>query len=170
MVVHGLHDVNAYGDSALAGGNLATPKMGGYWDHLDHIVDLAASKGIYIALVPVWGGVVKGAKTTVAQAAAYAGYLAGRYKDKSNIIWMNGGDIKGSDYFDVWNTIGSTLKAKDPGHLITFHPRGRASSSSWFEQQDWLDFNSVQSGHRSYAQDTSAGDPHYGEDNWRYIE
>src|SRR6202012_2126767 len=77
MVVHGLHDVNAYGDSALAGGNLATPKMGGYWDHLDHIVDLAASKGIYIALVPVWGGVVKGAKTSVAQAAAYAGYLAG---------------------------------------------------------------------------------------------
>ena len=172
MVVHGLHDVDVYGDSALAGGNLATPKTkaGGYWDHLDYIVDMAASKGIYIALVPVWGGVVKGAKTTVAQASAYAGFLAGRYKGKSNIVWMNGGDIKGSDYFDVWNTIGSTLRANDPGHLITFHPRGRASSSFWFQQQGWLDFNSVQSGHRSYEQDTSAGDPHYGEDNWRYIE
>jgi hypothetical protein len=27
-----------------------------------------------------------------------------------------------------------------------------------------------QSGHRTYAQDTSAGELHYGEDNWRYIE
>ena len=32
-----------------------------------------------------------------------------------------------------------------------------------------MDFNSIQSGHRTYAQDTSAGDPHYGEDNWKYI-
>jgi len=114
--------------------------------------------------------VVKGAKTTVAQAAAYARFLAGRYKDRSNIIWMNGGDIKGSDYHEVWNTIGSTLRAEDPGHLITFHPRGRTSSSFWFQQQSWLDFNSIQSGHRTYEQDTSAGDPHYGEDNWRYVQ
>jgi hypothetical protein len=83
---------------------------------------------------------------------------------------MNGGDIKGSDYETVWNTIGATLKAEDPNHLVTFHPRGRASSSFWFQQQPWLDFNSVQSGHRSYEQDTSRDDPRYGEDNWRYIE
>jgi hypothetical protein len=61
-------------------------------------------------------------------------------------------------------------RAEDPNHLITFHPRGRASSSFWFEQQPWLDFNSVQSGHRSYQQDTAHDDPRYGEDNWRYIE
>ncbi len=169
MVVHGLTDTDIYGDSALVNRNLATPGKG-YWDHLDSIVDIAAEKGIYLALVPVWGSVVKAAKATPAQARAYAGFLANRYKDKPNIIWMNGGDIKGSDYQEVWNTIGATLRELDPGHLITFHPRGRASSSFWFEQQPWLDFNSVQSGHRSYAQDTSADDPRYGEDNWRYIQ
>lgn len=181
MVVHGTHDVDVYGDSALVEGDLGRPRTTpgnspgdrsqyDYWDHLDYLVDLAAKKGIYIALVPVWGGVVKAAKPSVAQAAAYAGFLADRYRDRPNIIWMNGGDIKGSDFMDVWNTIGSTLHERDPGHLITFHPRGRASSSFWFQQQGWLDFNSIQSGHKSYEQDTSAGDPHYGEDNWRYVE
>ncbi|HXD78426.1 MAG TPA: DUF4038 domain-containing protein [Puia sp.] len=171
MVVHGIHDVDAEGDSALAGGNLATPKTSGsdYWDRLDDIVDRAGKKGMYVALVPVWGGVVKSARPTVGQAAAYAAFLAKRYRDKPNIVWMNGGDIKGSDYRAVWDTIGATLKQLDPAHLITFHPRGRTSSSTWFQHASWLDFNSVQSGHRSYAQDTSGGDPHYGEDNWRYI-
>jgi hypothetical protein len=169
MVVHGLTDVTVYGDSALAGKDLAKPKPGGYWEHLDHIIDKAAAKGIYMALVPVWGSVVKAAKISPAQGKVYAGFLAQRYKDRTNIIWMNGGDIKGTFFQDTWNAIGLTLRAADPNHLITFHPRGRASSSSWFQQQPWLDFNSIQSGHRSYEQDTSAGDPHYGEDNWRYI-
>lgn len=169
MLVHGLTDTDTYGDSALHNKNLATPNEP-YWQQLDYVVDKAAEKGIYLALVPVWGGVVKAAKATPAQAKAFASFLAHRYKDKSNIIWMNGGDIKGTDYEAVWNTIGTTLKTEDPNHLVTFHPRGRASSSFWFEQQPWLDFNSVQSGHKSYEQDTSRDDPHYGEDNWRYIE
>jgi hypothetical protein len=172
MVVHGLKDVDVYGDSALVHGNLAMPKStkGGYWDHLDHIVNKAAEKGLYIALVPVWGGVVKSGKVSEAQARAYAEFLAERYKASPNVIWMNGGDIKGADFLPVWTAIGNTLRAKDPGHLITFHPRGRSSSSFWFQGQRWLDFNSVQSGHRSYAQDTSREDPRYGEDNWRYIQ
>jgi hypothetical protein len=169
MVVHGLNDVTVYGDSALSGKDLATPKPGGYWEHLDLIVDKAAEKGIYIALVPVWGSVVKAAKIGPAAGKIYASFLAMRYKDKPNIIWMNGGDIKGTDLQDTWNAIGATIRAVDPDHLMTFHPRGRASSSFWFQQQSWLDFNSIQSGHRTYAQDTSAGDPHYGEDNWKYI-
>ncbi len=169
MLVHGLTDTNVYGDSALINKNLATPGSA-YWFLLDYVVNVAAEKGIYLALVPVWGGVVKAAKPTPAQAKAYASFLAHRYGDKSNIIWMNGGDIKGTDYEAVWNTIGTTLKAEDHNHLVTFHPRGRASSSFWFHQQPWLDFNSIQSGHKSYAQDTSRDDPHFGEDNWRYIE
>jgi len=171
MVVHELDDTDVYGDSALTGKSLAMPKVasGGYWGHLDYIVDKAAEKGIYMALVPVWGSVVKKAKIGPAVGKAYASFLAGRYKNRPNIIWMNGGDIRGAEFQDTWNAIGMTLREQDPGHLITFHPRGRASSSFWFQRQPWLDFNSIQSGHRAYAQDTSAGDPHYGEDNWRYV-
>ncbi|HTI11594.1 MAG TPA: DUF4038 domain-containing protein [Puia sp.] len=173
MVLHSLHDATVEGAPALENGDIARPRTTGrnnYWDHIDYIIHKAAEKGIYIALVPVWGSVVKSAHISEDKARTYATFLAERYKANSNIVWMNGGDIKGTDSFRVWNVIGATLRAKDPDHLITFHPRGRASSSFWFQEQKWLDFNSVQSGHRSYAQDTSRDDPHYGEDNWRYIQ
>jgi hypothetical protein len=171
MLLHELDITDAYGDSALIKKNVATPNLAGnynYWDNVDFVIDEAAKRGIYMALVPVWGGNIK--RVSVEQAKAYATFLANRYKNKINIIWLNGGDIKGADALDKWNALGTALRAADKNHLITFHPRGRNSSSAWFHNEDWLDFNMFQSGHRSYAQDTSANETlHYGEDNWRYV-
>jgi hypothetical protein len=181
MVLHTLAAANAYGDSALIDRNVASPLVteGGsfsdslaydYWDHVDFVIDKAAEKGIYMALVPVWGNNVKKGGVSQQQAKTLAEFLANRYKNRPNIIWLNGGDIKGSDSLDVWKTIGRTINQVDSTHLITFHPRGRASSSEWFHNEDWLDFNMIQSGHKTYAQDTAAKETlHYGEDNWRYI-
>lgn len=179
MVLHGVGAVNQYGDSALTGQDVARPLVTAgnsfenpdeydYWDHLDFIVDQAAEKGLFMALVPVWGGNVKAGHVNTAQGKTYAGFLADRYRDKKNVIWLNGGDIPGSDSTAVWNAIGSTLNDHDPNHLITFHPRGRTQSSKWFHQEGWLDFNMFQSGHRRYDQDDT--DLAYGEDNWRYVE
>lgn len=173
MILHTLQVVNAYGDSALQNKNVATPRItedSDYWDHMDYIIDAAAERGIYIAMVPIWGGNVKAGHVSVEQAKQYAAFLAKRYKDKPNIIWLNGGDIKGSDSINVWKAIGETLHNLDRNHLQTFHPRGRATSSIWFHNEPWLQFNMFQSGHRTYAQDTSAADLRFGEDNWRYVE
>lgn len=178
MVLHGLNVTNFYGDSALIGKNVATPKLApngsgdhlGYWENLDFVADLAAKKGIYLALVPVWGTNVVSGKVSLKEAVAYAEFLAKRYRDRSNIIWMNGGDIHGNDSIRIWNAIGTTLKKYDPNHLVTFHPFGRTQSSKWFHEASWLDLNMFQSGHRDYRQDTSKVDLQYGEDNWRYLE
>jgi hypothetical protein len=174
MLLHTLHVVNAYGDSALVNQNVATPRVtsddSDYWDHVDYIVDAAAERGIYMAMVPVWGGNVKAGHVSVEQAKQYAAFLAKRYKNKKNIIWLNGGDIKGSDSLNVWKAIGETIHELDKDHLQTFHPRGRTTSSIWFHNEPWLQFNMFQSGHRTYAQDTSAGDLKYGEDNWKYVQ
>ncbi|WP_461451556.1 glycoside hydrolase family 140 protein [Mucilaginibacter sp.] len=175
MVIHSLSETDAYGDSALTHKDITNPKLAdtslnNYWNNIDWVIKKAADRGLYVALVPIWGSVVKAAHTTPLQAKTYATFLAERYRQYPNVIWMNGGDIAGSDYMDVWNTIGNTLHALDPGHLITYHPRGRTQSSKWFHNQDWLSFNSVQSGHRNYSQDTSKNDLNYGEDNWRYIQ
>jgi hypothetical protein len=181
MVVHSAGQVNAYGDAALENKNVARPRTTpgnaftdtlqyDYWDHVDYIIDKATEKGLYMALVPVWGSNVKAGLVTQEQARTYTAWLAARYKNKPNIIWLNGGDIKGSDSLAVWNTIGATLHKDDPGHIATYHPRGRFQSSTWFHNEPWLQFNMFQSGHRNYAQDTSAGELHYGEDNWRYIQ
>ena len=177
MVLHTLRAVNTYGDSALVNGDIAKPKTKGnsnagqdYWSHIDFVISEAAKRGIYLALVPVWGSNIKEGKVDTAQARVYAKFLAERYGKYNNIIWLNGGDIKGSDGLAVWNTIGLTVKKYDQKHLQGFHPRGRTSSSEWFQQSSWLDFNMFQSGHKDYAQDTSSNEKnHFGEDNWKYV-
>ncbi|MCX6299757.1 MAG: glycoside hydrolase family 140 protein [Bacteroidetes bacterium] len=180
--VMGLHEfpkaVNVYGDSALInrdiskvkvtiGASFENPLEYDFWDHVDFVIREAEKRGIYIAFVPVWGSNVKAGWVTEKQATVYASFLANRYKNQSNIIWLNGGDLLGTDGEDVWQTIGKTIKAIDPNHLMTFHPKGRNSSSEWFHTASWLDFNLFQSGHKDYKQDTSKLS--FGEDNWKYV-
>jgi hypothetical protein len=179
MVIHDLENcINYAGDRAFDGTDITRPLVTGgndpgndeaydYWDHVDYIVDLAAEKGIYMALVPIWGSNVKSHPLTPGQADGYGKWLADRYRDRNNIIWLNGGDIRGSDSTEFWLALGRSLKTNDPGHLVTFHPFGRTQSSTWFHSENWLDFNMFQSGHRRYDQDDS--DLAYGEDNWRYV-
>ena len=180
MVLHDIDDaVNTYGDSAFIHKDISQPKttVGNaydredeydFWDHVDFMIDLAAKKGIYIALVPIWGSNTRSEHITLERVKKYGTWMAERFRDRKNIIWVNGGDIKGSDATDIWQLLGNTLKNRDPNHLITFHPFGRTQSSMWFHNEAWLDFNMFQSGHRRYDQDDT--ELHYGEDNWRYVE
>jgi hypothetical protein len=167
MLLPKLTAVNQKGDSALLKGNIAEPQKA-YFDFVEAVVDKAATRGIYMALVPVWGSPVKEGKVSVAGADAYAHFLATRFHNKKNVIWLNGGDIKGSDSAKVWNAIGNALHREDSVHLMTFHPRGRAQSSDWFHHAAWLNFNMFQSGHQRYNQDTTVRK--YGEDNYRYVQ
>ena len=180
MVLHTLNGVNIYGDSALINKNVATPKITAgnsfadeaaydFWDHVDYIIDLAAEKGLYMGLVPVWGTNVKSGGVSRAEATRYASWIARRYKDRWNIIWLNGGDTRGGDSTATWNLMGSAIDSEDPQHLITFHPFGRTTSSQWFHNQSWLDFNMFQSGHRSYDLDTSKNEHRFGPDNYRFL-
>jgi hypothetical protein len=120
-----------------------------------------------MALVPVWGSNVKGGRVSFEQADAYSTWLAKRYAAKSNIIWLNGGDVRGSDSTAIWNKMGENIRNNAPDHLITFHPFGRTKSSMWFHDASWLDFNMFQSGHRRYDQDDT--ELAYGQDNWKYV-
>ena len=125
-----------------------------YWDHVDWIIDKAAEKGIYIGLLPTWGDKLDkkwgvGPEIfDVNNAKVYGVWIANRYKDKPNIIWINGGDRPGGGKnFAVWNAIAEAIKSADKNHLMTFHPMGGNSSSEWFHKKDWLNFNMFQSGH-----------------------
>jgi hypothetical protein len=181
MVLHTVAATNVYGDSALVKKSVAKPlttqgavasdaAQYDYWDHVDYIVDLAAQKGLYMAMVPIWGTNVKNGWVSSDEGRIYAAWLASRYKNRWNIVWLNGGDIRGSDSLQIWNIIGSTLSANDPDHLITFHPFGRTTSSQWFHKEPWLDFNMFQSGHRSYDLDTSRNEHRFGPDNYKFLQ
>lgn len=182
MVLHSLEMENPYGDKALIdkdvtkpnvkeGNDPEDPDQYDYWDHMDYIIKLAESKGMYAALVPVWGSNVGKGGVTREQAHIYGEWIANRYKNYSNIIWLNGGDINGADSTEVWQALGESIRRVDENHLMTFHPRGRTSSTEWFHNENWLDFNMFQSGHRTYEQGVSGPrQKEHGEDNWRYIE
>ncbi|WHU04561.1 glycoside hydrolase family 140 protein [Sphingomonas sp. NIBR02145] len=137
-----------------------------YWDHLDWVAKRAEELGIYLALVPCWGSIADGGKLNLQNAPAYGRFLAERYRNQPNIIWLNGGDTRSEMRTAVWDALGSTIKLYDPGHLMTFHPIGRTDSSWQYHDAPWLDFNMFQSGHRSYAQEGASA---IGEDNWRYV-
>lgn len=178
MVVHHLAVSNVYGDSALVKGDISIPALTegnifedttayDFWDHADYIIDLAEKKGLYMALVPVWGTNVKEGGISRQQADIYSSWLAKRYAEKSNIIWLNGGDTKGCDSTATWNIMGQNYHKLAPNHLTTFHPFGRMQSSLWFHNAQWLDFNMFQSGHRRYDQDDT--EKAYGQDNYKYV-
>lgn len=179
MMLHELNEKNVYGGNALSNNDITSPITEGiddaaqtnYWAYIDFVIKEAAKRDIYIALVPIWGGAAKSGKITAQQATKYASFLAQRFSKHKNIIWLNGGDIRGNELPEAWNAIGNTLRKNDPDHLIGFHPRGRYSSSEWFHNEPWLDFNMFQSGHRAYEQDTSKNDKyHFGEDNWKFVQ
>ena len=117
---------------------------------------------------------IKKGTMTVEQAKAYGKFLAERYKDEPNIIWFIGGDIRGDVKTAEWEALATSIKAIDKNHLMTFHPRGRTTSATWFNNAPWLDFNMFQSGHRRYGQRFGDGDypieENTEEDNWRFVE
>lgn len=128
-----------------------------YWDHVDYIIDKAAEYGLYIGLLPTWGDKInqgwgKGPEIfSKENSFEYGKWLGQRYKERNNIIWVLGGDrpLLTSRHFDIVNSMAKGLKEGDGGrHIMTFHPLGEHSSTYHVHDEDWLDFNMIQSGHR----------------------
>jgi hypothetical protein len=63
-----------------------------YWDHVDYLVGLAESKGIYAGLIPAWYGHYRVGLVNEANARTYGRFLGERYGARPNIIWVLGGD------------------------------------------------------------------------------
>ncbi|MDD3322532.1 MAG: glycoside hydrolase family 140 protein [Paludibacter sp.] len=178
QTINDVPSYNIYGQSSNPDGfdfkNINKKGVYGYWDHMDYIIKMAEKKGIYIGMTCIWGGLVSSDKMNVKEAQSYGKFLGERYKDSPNIIWMIGGDIRGDIKTEVWETLAKAIKAVDKNHLMTYHPRGRTCSTTWFNDSEWLDFNMFQSGHRRYGQRNGDGDytiaENTEEDSWRYVE
>jgi len=176
QVLNGIPTFNIYGHAANNAefdfSKVSKPGVYGYWEHLDYIVDVAERNGIYIAMNCIWGSQINAMDEK--KAAALGKFLGERYKDKPNIIWLIGGDIRGDKKPEVWDALARAIKKVDKGHIMTFHPRGRTTSAWWFNDREWMDFNMFQSGHRRYGQRNGDGDytikDNTEEDNWTYVD
>ncbi|OZI08643.1 hypothetical protein BWI93_08450 [Siphonobacter sp. BAB-5385] len=158
----GLNTPNALGEKPLRNHDLTQPNEA-YFQHVDYVIQKAASYGIVIALLPTWGDKLnkawgKGPEIfTTQNARTFGQWLGNRYKNQANVVWVIGGDRTPRDKSDdvaVWRALaqGVTEGVGGPDQaLMTFHPQPNeltmGGSSHWFHQDSWLDFNMLQNGH-----------------------
>lgn len=153
----GLHTANPYGELPLLDDDPARPNDA-YFRHVDAIIRLAAEKQLCVGLLPTWGDKVAGmwgagpVVFDAEKAYAYGRWLAERYREAPNIIWILGGDrpaVHGDlDWRPVWRALAAGIDAGVAGQpLKTYHPAGGHSSSEWLHAEAWLDLNMLQSGH-----------------------
>ena len=160
----GLTEPNAYGRLPLltgAGGDPdpALPDTGGeysFFDHAEFIISEAEKRGLMMGVLPTWGDKFNalwggGPEIfTPENAYTYGKWLAGLLKHHGNIVWILGGDrpLTEERHFRVVDAMAEGLDVGDGGKfLMTFHPMGGQSSSSFVHDREWLDFNMMQSGH-----------------------
>jgi hypothetical protein len=156
-MLRGLKTPNLYGDPTLVDGDPAKPNEA-FFKNVDYIVNRANELGLVMGIVTNSGEHVrKGGLDeqvfTESNALAFGRFLGSRYRQNA-VVWFLGGDRTPVGYEAVWTAMARGLKEGSAGsHLVSYHGPGPApgvvgySSSFWFHNADWLDFNSIQSGH-----------------------
>jgi hypothetical protein len=172
----GLTIPNAQGEFALADVDAVKPNEA-YFQFVDWVIDEAADKGLCIGLLPTWGDKVQrwggigpdifhpaykgqGMDAAKAKAHDYGRWIGRRYRNRPNLIWIMGGDREpaGIDLHPeandasyapaIWRAMALGVREGDAGsHLMTYHTCGIGTSSLSFHNDDWLDFNFIQSAH-----------------------
>jgi hypothetical protein len=153
--IDGLRDPNRYGEVPLLDLNPETPNER-YFEHVDYVVSRAQELGLFVGLLPTWGDKVPNANPGAGpvvfnprNAYTFGKFLGQRYRDRP-IVWILGGDrnVDSLEALEIWRAMARGLREGDEGrHLITYHPRGEASSAYWLHPEPWLDFHLYQSSH-----------------------
>lgn len=130
-----------------------------YFQLVDFVIKEAEKRDMYIALLPTWGHSVANLWETrfkeifnEKNAYDYGRFLGARYKNTNNIIWVTGGDRPAyndtADWRPIYRSMVKGIKAGGSVALITYHSTGESSSSDFWQKENILDFNMLQSGHR----------------------
>ena len=155
--INGLDSPNANGDKPLINDDPTKPNEA-YFKFVDYVVDKANDYNMNIAMLPTWGDKVFkdrwGAGPEIfntINAKIYGKWIGNRYKNKTNIVWVLGGDRNPRNANDVaiWNAMGKgIMEATNNKAVISFHPQPCDSgSATWFHHSLWLAFNMFQNGH-----------------------
>jgi len=160
----GLNTPNRDGNRPLINNDPAQPNEE-YFKHVDFVIEEADKLGMYIALLPTWGDKLDrkswgtGPEVfNIENAYQFGEWLGNRYKHRRNIIWIIGGDRNprdGRDDVEVWRSMARGVVESNGGNenvLMSFHPQPQETggSSTWFHNDQWLDFNMHQTGHCAY--------------------
>jgi hypothetical protein len=154
-VLRGLEARHPDGPTSLIG---ATPLIDrdptrpneAFFKNVDHVINRANELGFVMGLVVAKSWHVNKHPERVfdvKNAHTFGKFLGERYKGNA-VLWYVGGDSAPGGDREVWVSMARGLKDGSAGsHLVSYHGSGGTSSSTWFHKDDWLDFNSIQSGH-----------------------
>jgi hypothetical protein len=134
-----------------------------YWDDVERVLRLAEAHGLYVGLLPTWGkyvtsdwqnGLVDGF-FNVTNAEAYGRFIGARFRHYSNIVWILGGDRAAptDEARAIWRALARGIALGVSGRedyepvLMTYHTSGPGSTAWFFNNEPWLDFHGLQSGH-----------------------
>src|SRR5437870_2088960 len=131
-----------------------------FFKNVDYVVNRANELGLVMGLVTAksWH-VTDHAEKVFDEKNAYVfgKFLGARYRNNA-VMWFPGGDSAPGKYDAVWVAMAKGLKDGSGGsQLVCYHGQGSTSSSMWFHKADWLDFNSIQSGHNFRSEERRVG-------------
>ena len=125
-----------------------------YWDHVDFVVETARKQEMFVALLPTWGdkfNLCWGKGPVIfneENAYTYGQFIANRYQNCPNIIWMLGGDRKlETEHRRIIDSMARGIRSVDTNHLITFHPPGAQDSTDFLKDAEYIDFHTSQTSH-----------------------
>ena len=160
-VIRGLGKRHPDGNSSLLGESPfidrdPTKPNEAYFKNIDYVVNRANELGLVMGLVTAKSWHVNKTPEQVfdeKNAYTFGKFLGERYKNNA-VMWYPGGDsVPGKDDA-VWVAMAKGLRDGSGGtQLISYHGSGQTSSSTWYHKADWLDFNTIQSGH-NFASDS----------------
>lgn len=157
--MNGLKTPNVYGELPLIDLNPARPNPA-FFHLIDTVIQMALKKNMAMAILPTWGDNVSSEHPffNVSTAYTYGKFLGDRYKRYPNIVWVLGGDhsayTEKNDWRPAWRSMARGIRegAQKPV-LISFHPGGIMwESALQVHNEEWLDFNMIQSGHSEVDQ------------------
>ena len=132
---------NVYGEKPWIDDNPLTPNEA-YFQNVDAVLRIAGETGVNISMTLYHQRYRK--CITVDNARAWAKWLAQRYKDAPNIVWSMTPEAK-QEFVPVLRELTAGLHEGDGGaHLITLKPDPAPYSSSFIHDENWLDFDSMQ--------------------------
>ncbi len=81
----------------------------------------AGERGLILGTLPTWGYYVSDVKVLDAESArTYGRWLGARYKDRPNVVWIDGGDRIPTGREEVYRALAQGLREGDgAAHLIT---------------------------------------------------
>lgn len=121
-----------------------------FFKNVDYVINRANELGLVMGLVTSKSWHVNEHPErvfNVTNAYTFGKLLAARYRSNA-VLWYVGGDSPPGKDDAIWEAMAKGHKDGSGGHhLVSYHGQGHTSSSQWFHQAPWLNFNSIQSGH-----------------------